>query len=96
VCGQRHALAALYLRETIPCTPWIEGWIGLYLVWTQRPRGKSFASAGNQTPDVQCAARHIFLFSFPSSVPQKLFISFALKFSGILHASVLAMNTFAH
>jgi hypothetical protein len=50
--------AALYSKETIHRTHWIEaGWTS-ELVWTQRLEEKSFSSAGDRTPIVQSVIRH--------------------------------------
>jgi len=59
VSGQRHAPAALYPQGKGPPVPIVQeaGW-ATELVCTQRLEEKSFASAGDQTPVVQCVVRH--------------------------------------
>jgi hypothetical protein len=54
VCGQRHALAALYPRGKEPPVPIVQeaGWAP-EPVWTQRLEEKSFASAWDQTSIAQ-------------------------------------------
>jgi hypothetical protein len=49
VSGKRHAPAALYPGERIPCTQWTGAGWAPESVWTQRLEEKSFASAGDRT-----------------------------------------------
>jgi hypothetical protein len=59
VSGQRHASAALYLREKTPNTCWIGGWMGLRAGVDTEARGKILCRGSNRGgPAVQSVVRH--------------------------------------
>jgi hypothetical protein len=68
VSGQRHAPAALYLREKDPGTHWIGSWVGLRAGLDIVARRKSFASAENRTRS-SSPCQTVYLLSYPSSFP---------------------------
>jgi hypothetical protein len=58
VNGQSHAPAVLFLRENIPGTHWIGGWVGLRTGLDTEARGEFFNPDGDRTLIVQSVVRH--------------------------------------
>jgi hypothetical protein len=72
VSGQRHAQAALCLRERTPGTHCTGGWVGFSAGLDTEGGGKILCPAGDRTPVVQSVVRHYTDYSTPATITNSI------------------------